>query len=328
MNARAWHSRLPLAFLLAFLSTAAQQADDPNSAIDRLRALPDSVQQVLNVINQTNFGPFEISGSCGYDRFLWWDNKTWSWWWKFPNYAWLKTDLQVRYGRVKDKSAEFEQHFEPVKTWLLSALPHVTQQMDEAGRRLNEAVRHAPSEGGLPLERATDSATTAQAVERELALLGSQVQASAGQLSLGVRSLSIFNQQLTNLLQQALALKDTRDAMFAADERTMNQEVGNYPCDAATALARYADIRNTVRAQFDGVVNASNRFGVTASETDRALSQILGMVIATQGSIAGVMSNLQAAKITPSGAIQQLRLNVVVAQWRELGDYARQHLGK
>src|SRR5271157_5170895 len=40
-------------------------------AIGNLKGLRASVEKVLTVIRATNFGPFKISGSCGYDP-QWW----------------------------------------------------------------------------------------------------------------------------------------------------------------------------------------------------------------------------------------------------------------
>jgi len=276
--------------------------------IGRLKGLPGSVQQVIAVVQATNFGPFETSGTCGYDSNWYCFGNCWNynWRWTFPNYTWLKTDLAARYDRARNQASQFDAAFSPVKTWLVVSLPEIGKQMELASTRM---------QGG-------DAANVKGAV----AQLDTELNASAGRLDSGFKSLSVFNRALNTLLEQASS-RDAMEGVISRDQAALNKKLAEYPCGADDARNKYNNIRDTVRAQFNQVAATGQKFGVTSAQTDKDVSVVLGTLLASQGSIASVLKNLQNASVTPAGAIQQLRLKVVSGQWRDLSDYARQQLG-
>ena len=282
------------------------------AAIGRMKALPASVRQVITVINGTNFGPFEISGQCDYNWqwYCFFSNcNTLRWRWTFPSYIWLKTDLAQRYSRVQSHANSFDQAASPVKTWLTVSLPDISKQMDAASGQM---------QGADPAK-----------VKAAITQLDSQVSGSSDRLRTGYTSLTNFNETLKGLLAQANS-RDALEGVIRTDEAGVNQELANtskFPCGADDVRNKYSRIRDTVRSQFSLVEQAGRNFGVTATQTDNDVSLVLGTVLALRGSIASVLKNLQSAAVTPAVAIQQLRLNVVAGQWRDLANYASQQLG-
>ncbi len=309
-------------------------------AIGNLKGLRASVEKVLTVIRATNFGPFKISGSCGYDP-QWWafgmDTKTWNWWWEFPNYTWLRNDLERRYQAVLAVDSQFNQRFSPLKTWLVTTLPQFSQQFDEASARIQndqDAIKNATTtqSGGLiiPAQRKIDLAKND--ILRTITQLNDSLQTGSDQLRSAQSSLSTFNQQLNGAIQQVSSGRNGMEQMIARDDTTFYKTgvpgkigpVGDWPCDANSGRAGYENIKKTVRDQFQSVVNAGQNFGVDSRKTDQAVSTILGTVLNLRTGYQGVLDNLKAAEITPAGAVQKLRLNVASAAWRDLADYARQ----
>lgn len=276
--------------------------------IGRLKGLPGSVQQVLVVIQGTNFGPFALSGKCGYDEHLYCFGNCYDyrWTWAFPNYTWLKTDLAARYERVRNQASQFDPAFSPVKTWLVVSLPEISKQMEAAAARMQSG----------------DAANVKAAVTQ----LDAELNASRGRLESGYNSLSVFNRALNSLLEQASS-RAAMEGVINRDQEALNQALGKFPCGADDARNQYNHIRDTVRGQFNQVADASRKFGVTSAQTDKDVAIVLGMLLASRGSVASVLKNLQNASVTPAGAVQQLRLKVVSGQWRDLSDYARQQLG-
>lgn len=286
----------------------AQDIKLAKEGIGRLKGLPGSVQQVLVVINGTNFGPFAMNGRCEYDwRWYCFGNcRYYQWSWQFPNYTWLKTDLAAKYERVRNQASQFDGAFSPVKTWLVQSLPEIGKQMESASTRMQSG----------------DAASVKAAITQ----LDGELNASAGRLELGFKSLSVFNKGLNGLLEQA-GSRDAMEGVINRDQEGLNRKLAEYPCGADDARNKYNNIRDSVRNQFLQVEQAGQKFGVTSAQTDKDVSIVLGTLLATRGSVASVLKNLQNASVTPAGAIQQLRLKVVAGQWQELSDYARQQLG-
>jgi len=278
------------------------------AAIGRMKALPASVRQVITVINGTNFGPWDLSGRCEYNWhwYCFGNCQYYQWTWKFPAYTWLKTDLQQRYNRVQGQANQFDQAFSPVKNWLTVSLPQVSQQMDAASGQMQGA--------------------DAAKVKAAIAQLDSQLNNSSGSLRTGFSSLSGFNQTLNGLLAQANS-RDAVEGVIRNDQAMVDREVAKFPCGADEVRGKYNNVRDTVRNQFNTVEQAGKNFGVTATQTDNDVSLVLGTVLAARGSIAAVLKSLQSASVTPAGAVQQLRLNVVAGQWRDLAVFASQQLG-
>jgi hypothetical protein len=286
----------------------AQDIKLAKEGIGRMKGLPASVQQVLAVINGTNFGPFSMKGRCEYNwHWYCFGNCYYSEWsWQFPNYTWLKTDLAGKYERVRNQASQFNGAFSPVKTWLVQSLPEIGKQIDLASTRM---------QGG-------DAAKVKSAIMQ----LDGELNSSAGRLESGFKSLSVFNKGLNTVLEQAHS-RDAMEGVIHRDQDALNRKVAEYPCGADDARNKYNQIRDSVRNQFNRVEQAGQKFGVTSAQTDQDVSIVLGTLLATRGSIASVLKNLQNASVTPAGAIQQLRLKVVAGQWRELSDYARQQFG-
>ena len=296
---------------MAALTTIGLRGQDmatAKQAIVRMKALPASVQQVIVVIKATNFGPFKLSGKCGYDSHWYCFGNCWdfTWSWEFPNYNWLKTNLEGSYNRVRDQAARFDQAFSPVKTWLTASLPDISRQMELASSRVASG-------------KASD-------VKDALAQLDTQLKGGSGRLEAGLTTLSAFNKTMTDLLQAANS-RDTMESVIKRDADALNNKVSTYPCGADDARNQYKTVQNSVRGQFDNVAQAGRNFGVTSVQTDNDVSIVLGTLLATRGSVDGVLKNLQNATLTPVAAVQQLRLKVVAAQWQELSDFARQQLG-
>jgi hypothetical protein len=296
---------------MAALTTIGLRGQDmatTKQAIVRMKALPASVQQVIAVIQKTNFGPFKLSGKCGYDSHWYCFGNCWdyTWSWEFPNYTWLKTNLEVSYNHVRDQAAQFDQAFSPVKSWMTSSLPDISRQMDLASSHMQSG-------------KAAD-------VKDAITQLDTQLNGSGGRLETGLKTLSGFNQTMNTLIQRANS-RAVMESVLQRDAADLNTKVATMPCGADDVRSQYQNVQNGIRSQFDQVAQAGQNFGVTSSQTDQDVSIILGTVLAARGSIDGVLKNLQNATVTPVVAVQQLRLKVVAAQWQELSDFARQQLG-
>jgi hypothetical protein len=311
MNSRS-RFRLAIAMVaMAAMPTIGLHGQDITLAkegIGRLKGLPGSVEQVLVVIKGTNFGPFATEGRCEYDWnwYCFGNCRYYQWSWTFPSYTWLKTDLAARYERVRNQASQFDAAFSPVKTWLVGSLPEISTQMESAFTRMQSG--------------------DVSNVKGAIAQLDADLNASAGRLQSGFASLSGFNRALNTLLEQASS-RDAMEGVIARDQAALNQQVGKFPCGADELRNKYNNVRDTVRAQFNQVAAAGQKFGVTSAQTDKDVSIVLGTLLATRGSVASVLKNLQNASVTPAGAVQQLRLKVVSSQWRDLSQYARQQLG-
>jgi uncharacterized phage infection (PIP) family protein YhgE len=312
-------------FLSIGLLGRAQDLTDGKGAIDRLKQLPGSVQKVREVVQAANFGPFEISGYCEYN-WQWYcmfsNCNTWNWSWKFPNYTWLRSSLDQRYQSIQSVSAQFDARFLPVKSWLLNTLPAFSRQVDNISARIQagDATIRKPGTPPAEVERARQDII--QAIDQ---LTGSLRQGSE-QLSTGVSGLSAFNQQLNGSLQTLESARAGMEQMLSADQNNINRQMGSWPCGKDDALNGYNGIKTTVRTQFQNVIAAGRSFGLDSSQTDQSVSLILGRVLNLLNSYRNVLDSLRAAQITPAGAVQQLRLNVAAAAWRDLSTYARQQL--
>ena len=116
------------------------------------------------------------------------------------------------------------------------------------------------------------------------------------------------------------------EARFASDTEQMNKTLGDYPCGDGDARNQYNNIKGMVSGQFNQVVAAAQQYGVASAQTDQAVSLILGTVVNFRSRYQGIQQNLQAAKITPVGAVQALRLQVTVNTWQDFANFARQQL--
>jgi hypothetical protein len=319
-----------LALILALMLplSASAQGDDfapAKAAIDSLKQLPASVSRVQSVIQGTSYGPFEISGSCDYDK-QWYclgmACRTFKWWWKFPNYTWFKDSLAARYNEVSSVSQQFDSRFTPVKTWMLTSLPQFSQQLDKENEIISAAGRVAadPNSSPAAIEQAkSDLLASLNRIENGL-------QPGVKQLNDGISSLSNFNSQLNQSLQNVNNLRVSLDRVVSADKANMNAKLGEYPCGDGDARAQYNGIENLVTGQFQNVQTAAQSYGVTSNQTDRDVSIILGTVLNFQTRYQGISQALRLAQLSPAGAVQQLRINVVAASWRDFAQYAEKQL--
>jgi hypothetical protein len=321
MNAMMKHVALMLAVSLPLAARAQEDFAPAKAAIDSLKQLPASVARVQQVIQGTSYGPFEISGSCGYDK-QWYclgmACKTFNWWWKFPNYTWFKDSLSSRYGQVSSTSGQFDTSFAPVRNWMKTSLPQFSQQLDRENVILTTAEQVVMNPASAPEAVARAKADIAASLNRILAGLQPGVQ----QLNEGISSLSNFNSQLNQTLNGVNDLRSSLDQVVASDKASMDKKLGDYPCGDDDARSKYQEVENMVTGQFQNVQSAAQSFGVTSNQTDTAVSLILGTVLTLQTRYQGIAQALNRAQISPAGAVQQLRIDVVSAAWRDFAQYA------
>ena len=206
------------ALALAASTAPAQDAADGQRAIDQLKQLPVSVQKVREVIQASNFGPFQIGGSCKYNGVwycLWTNCTTFTWTWPFPQYAWLRDALDQRFRHVQDVSAQFDGRFAPVKSWLLETLPSFDAQFEATSVRLQEieAALRRPAASPADVERAR------QEIVQAIETLNASLRQGSDQLRAGLAGLAMFNQQLDAALQSVENERAGMEQMISADER-------------------------------------------------------------------------------------------------------------
>lgn len=304
------------------LSVSAQDDFAPaKAAIAGLKQIPASVDRLQTLIQSTSYGPFEISGSCDYDR-QWYclgmACKTFNWWWKFPNYTWIKNSMAASYGEVSSVSRQFDNSFAPVKTWMLTSLPQFSQLLDKENEVMTNAGRIAMDANASPEDIARAKADVLASLDR----IANSLQPGIQQLNQGMSSLSSFNSQLNRSLRRIDDLRAGLDRMIASDKQQMNAKLGEYPCGDGDARAKYSGIENQVTSQFQNVQTAAQSFGVSSQAADNDVSIILGTVLNFQTRYQGISRALKQAEISPAGAVQQLRVNVVAASWRDFAQYA------
>lgn len=314
-----------LAALLQAPAAAAQGQDvdfaPAKEAISKLKQLPGAVQGVQGAVKGTNFGPFNLSGSCGYKCFIGICLYDFNWRWS-PDFSWLKSDLVNRYNQVGIISSQFPAHFAPVREWLVVTLPQFSQQFDEAAARLAKAEAVVTDPKATPAQIAAAKQEIVQLLDQ----LNARLQQGADQLRGAVSSLSGFNQQLTGSMNQVENARLDMERMVSGAQSYLNKEAGGWPCGAGDVQGQYNNVQQTVRGQYDNVVKVAQATGITASQADQSVSLILGTVLNLRTRYQGVLDKLHAAQVTPAGAVQELRLNVAAAAWRDLASYARQQL--
>jgi len=293
-------------------------------AIAELKTLPGSVNTIMSVINKTNFGPFPMSGSCGYNH-AWYclgmacKTSNWSW---SPNFQWLQSKLKNIYVNVNQVSTQFNARFSPIKNWLLNTLPIFTAEFDAEKAKIlaNEAVVKAVN--STPAQIATAKADILASIKKITVSLNQ----GAGQLTNGTSSLSRFNQDLNRALNRVSGAKNYMDSMLSSSSAKLKKDIAGWPCGRGDITKKFNSAKSTVRSQFQKVENSAQKYGVVSSQTDNSVSVILGVVVATRFSYQSVHQSLESAKISPAGAIQSLRLNVASAAWRDLAKFAKQNL--
>lgn len=320
--------KLKLVIALVLCLSVCVQAQDINLAkqeITNLKNLPGQVNNVLNSIKGTNFGPFAISGKCGYDSnwYCFGNCKTWTWWWKFPNFQWLKTSLEGRYKNVSQVASTFQNSFSPIKNWLTRDLPNFTATFKTEMDKLTAAQ--------AVIKKSTSTPAQKEQAKRDIiasiTLLNNGLKKGSDEVRSGIQSLSGFNRRMSNSLNSVEQLRQQMESSIARNHADVIDKTNGYPCDRNSARNQATNIENTVRNQFMGVLNNANKFGVNSNKIDQGTSTILATLVNIQNSYQGTLQKLQTAKITPEGAVQELRLMVTYLSWKELSDFAKKELG-
>jgi hypothetical protein len=312
--------------VLAGVSPVAAQTSPPDfqpakDGIILLRQFPNGVRQVQDVIRGANFGPFQWSGQCGVDCFIvCWRDFKWEFRWG-PEY--LRNALAWRYDNVGRVSSTFDSSFQPVKVWLTGTLTNFSNTFDGASQDL-ERDRSVIQN---PLSTPGEKQRAAGNIQQTLATLVAALQNDSQQLSGGITTLSQFNASLGASLRQVEDARGALNQALDALQNNFNTSTANWPeCGRNAAAGATNQNKEIVRLQYQIVFDTAQRLGVTAGESDRAVSLILGSVLNVQNQYRGVLDRLRAAQITPVGAVQELWLNVAGAKWRDLADYARREL--
>ena len=315
---------LAVALATTGVPAAAQDIDVPaaKQAIDTLANFPRSVQAVRAQIGGTNFGPFPASGSCDHDCFIvCFSTFNWNW---SPDFSWLKDDLSRRYQSVETVSNGFDNAFSPVKLWLVEWLPRYSGIFNEEAARMSDAARTYSDPSATTEQKAQAEATVRSGIDR----LKSELDAGAGQINTGISTLSHFNSNLAATFRFVEAAAGPMESMIAANQKVLDDSTAGWPCGSGDIHNHYNNVKSIVRAQYQNVAQAAQRANTTAGAADHAVSIILGTVLNFQNQLTGVRQKLQAAETTPAGAVQQLRVNVAGAAFKELVAYAQQQLGK
>jgi hypothetical protein len=114
--------------------------------------------------------------------------------------------------------------------------------------------------------------------------------------------------------------------MLDSSSQRLKKDIAGWPCGTGDITNKFNNAKLVVRTQFQAVQDTAQKYGVVSSKTDTSTSILLGVVVAIRFNYQSVLQDLQAAKISPAGAIQKLRLNVALAAWRDLAEYAKQQL--
>jgi uncharacterized phage infection (PIP) family protein YhgE len=201
---------------------------------------------------------------------------------------------------------------------MLTSLPQFSQQLDKETEVMTAAGKVVTDPQSSPEAVAGAKADILASLDR----IHVGLQPGLKQLNDGIASLSNFNSELNQSLRSINDLRASLDRVVAADKASMNNKLGDYPCGDGDARSQYSGIENKVTGQFQDVQNAAQSFGVTSNQTDQAVSVILGTVLNFQTRYQGISQALNLAQISPAGAVQQLRINVVAASWRDFAQYA------
>ena len=319
-------SATALVLLFAGMMAGSADAQDVNvtelkGGIDRLRALPATVNHARNLLGPLTFGPYEIHGSCDFNcwgKLCW---QTWHWNWNFPQFVGFKGALDQRLAAVSVQAATFDQAFGPVRGWLTGTLPAFSTYFDGAVQKLQADA--------LVLAQPGDAAAVEKAkgdIVETLAQINTKLVSGSGELRIGVAQLSRFNAGLGSALGQVQSISGALDSSIASGRENMGRKMGDWPCGQGDATDQFNGISNVVRAQFDTVIQAANATRATATQSDKDVSLILGTVLNLQTRYQGALQQIQSAQITPQGAVQTLRVGVAAAEWHDLAQYAVQQL--
>ena len=291
------------------------------ASIATLTQVPGSVRQVIGVVRASDFGPFHLTGSCGYQCLGKLCFRDWRWNWS-PDYSWMKTDLESRYREVERTGNGFDGRFSPLRAWLTTTLP---QFSDDFAHRAQQ-LEHDQSRLEAPDTPAVLKLLLARRIEHEIGALTDELRRDSGQVRGAASGLSAYDAELAQRLDGAASFDGVLTGMIARNRARLDHDVAaqGWPCGSDTIRGQYASVAAVVGAQYGNVVATARNFGLSAQRTDRAAAVLLGTVLNVQTQYEGVLEKLRAAQLTPSGAIQRIRLRVAAAAWRDLAAYAKQ----
>lgn len=299
----------------------AQNIEGVKKEITQLRQLPTSINNVLNSIKITNFGPFEISGKCGYDWhwYCFGDCYNWTWSWKFPNFTWLKGSLESQYKNVLNTSTSFDAYFNPVKNWLLVTLPKFADNYKTEMDKLVAAQAVFKNASSNPSQKEAAK----QAVISSIEHINTGLNTGSNEIKTGISNLGNFSSRMTAALNGIENLRQTMESSITTNHQQVINKTATFPCDMETVRNKATEFENIVRSQFLNVTTQAQKFRVVSKSVDFGTSLILGTLVSIQNQYQGTLQRLKNAQISPEGAIQELRLNVTYQSWTELVSFAK-----
>jgi hypothetical protein len=291
-------------------------------AIDQLLALKTKIPQLASQIGAINFGPFSFSGKCDYNK-QWYcfglPCNTEKWTYK-PNFGSGKAAVQSAYQNLGNVAKSFDSGFSATRQWLLTTVPQMSAAFGNASTAVDAAVKQYNDASSNPAQK-TEAKTL---IIHEIENLISQLNASQTSLRAAVSGVSRFQQSYARAYERVGSAEQYVAGMFASAEKSVN----NYPfhCGRPACMAQLKAAEASMRVGMNIVKASAKAASGDATAVDNASSKLLGSLVALQGNTNGVLTSLNNAKITPTGAVQQLRLAVAQQQWNQLADYARQKL--
>jgi hypothetical protein len=315
-----------LFLLLVLLGTAtcsfAQNVENDKREIIHLRQMPGAVDKVRESIKATNFGPFRIEGKCGYDShwYCFGNCREWTWWWNFPNFAWLKDELEYRYAAVSNTASSFDAHFAPVKNWLLGSLPRFLESFRSEQMAIKEFQSAYISHANNPAEQENDKANILAAIKR----INDALVREQETITQGIRNLSSFSQSMNRDLSRIKDLQQTMEQSIQSNQNHVRERTEGYPCDRDYARNRATEIQNSVRDQFNRVLSNAESFGLNAQGVDASSSVLIADLIIIQNKYQGAIATLQKAGESPNTVIQNLNLEITLKFYQDLAAFARE----
>lgn len=313
---------LVLFILVAHVSCLrAQDIEKDKKEIIYLRQMDQQIDKVVAGIGATNFGPFRVDGKCGYDShwYCFGDCYILTWSLNFPNFTWLKDVLRNQYANVSANAHKFDTYFEPVKTWMLNALPQFTEVYQKQLIAIKAAQAAYQSHAGNPAEQDKDKANILAAIR----VIDGALESAKGSITQGIRNLSTFDQLMNNSLQGVKNLSNTMESSISENQKRVWQQTESFQCDKDYARNRTIEIQNMVRNQFNNVLNSAENFGVNAGKIDASSSIIIADLVIIQNKYKGAMEALQRATESPNSVLQNLHLDITFKFYTDLAAFAR-----
>jgi hypothetical protein len=289
--------------------------------IEKLKSLHQKIPPLVKQVNAINFGPFNFKGSCGYDShwYCFGNCMTENWTYK-PDFGSGKTVVVNAYQGLGSTANTFSNYFEPTKNWMLTQLPQISDAFEKASVAVAADIKVYNDPNSTPAQKSQAEAS----VIVVLNTLVEKLNNGKANLSPAVSGIATFNKSLNQAFSSLSGAQSYIDRMFSAAEKSVTNS--NLKCGKKDCMNNLKAAEAVMRAQLTAVDVVSTTMGVDAKQLDNAISLILGSLVSVQQQIIGVVQNLKDAKITPAGAVQQLRLTVAQKNWQKLADYAKSRL--